>query len=77
MPVAYTNWVYDKGTVMEKDRIALERAKRQELRNERKGYRWIKINDKNKLFVPCDKQGNPTTQGLVMINNFKAYMGIK
>jgi hypothetical protein len=63
--------------VSEKDRIALEKAKRIERKNEKKGYRWIKINERNSVFVPCDKKGNPTKDGLHKINMLKLTLGIK
>ena len=72
-----TNWVHDNGVVSEKDRITLERAKRIEQKQKRKGYRWIKINERNSVFVPCDKKGNPTKEGLHKINMLKLTLGIK
>lgn len=77
MPATYDNWVYDKKTSTEKDRIELEKAKKQERKNAKHGYRWIKMNERNRLFVPCDKDGNPTKEGRKMMENFKKYMGIK
>lgn len=72
-----TNWVHEKGVVTEKDRIALERAKRMESKAKKKGWRWVKINERNKIFVPCDKEGNPTKDGLGRIKIFKEHLGIK
>ena len=72
-----TNWVHDKSVVLEKDRIALEKAKRIEQKQKKKGYRWIKINERNSIFVPCDKKGNPTKEGLHKINMLKLSLGIK
>lgn len=72
-----TNWVHDKSVVLEKDRIALEKAKRIEQKQKKKGYRWIKINERNSIFVPCDKKGNPTKDGLHKINMLKLTLGIK
>lgn len=72
-----TNWVHDKSVVLEKDKIALEKAKRIEQKQTKKGYRWIKINERNSIFVPCDKKGNPTKDGLHKINMLKLTLGIK
>lgn len=72
-----TNWVHEKGVVTEKDRIALERAKRMESKAKRKGWLWVKINERNKIFVPCDKESNPTKDGLERIKIFKEHLGIK
>lgn len=71
------NWVHDKSVVSERDRITLEKAKRMEQKNAKKGYRWIKINERNSIFVPCDKKGNPTKEGLHKINMLKLTLGIK
>ena len=71
------NWVHDNGVVSEKDRIALEKAKRIEQKQTSKGYRWIEINERNKIFVPCDKKGNPTKEGERKIQLFKNALGIK
>lgn len=72
-----TNWVHEKGVVTEKDRIALEHAKRMEHKAAKKGYRWIKINERNQVFVPCDKHGQPTKEGEEKIRIFKEHLGIK
>ena len=72
-----TNWVHEKGVVTEKDRIALERAKRMESKAKKKGWRWVKINERNQIFIPCDKGGNPTKDGLERIKIFKEHLGIK
>lgn len=77
MAAPTTNWVHEKGVVTEKDLKALERAKRIEARLEKHGYRWIKINERLKIFVPCDKQGEPTLDGQRRIALLKANMGIK
>lgn len=77
MAASTLNWVFESGVVLEKDRATLEKAKRIENKNLKKGYRWIKINERNKIFVPCDKKGNPTKEGLHKINMLKLSLGIK
>jgi hypothetical protein len=77
MAASTLNWVFGSGVVLEKDRATLEKAKRIENKNLKKGYRWIKINERNKIFVPCDKKGNPTKEGLHKINMLKLSLGIK
>ena len=77
MAASTLNWVFESGVVLEKDRATLEKAKRIERKNEKRGYRWIKINERNKIFVPCDKKGNPTKEGLHKINMLKLTLGIK
>jgi hypothetical protein len=77
MASTVTNWVHDNGVVSEKDRITLEKAKRIERKQTKNGYRWIEINERNKIFVPCDKKGNPTKEGERKIQLFKNALGIK
>lgn len=77
MSAAITNWIHDKSAVTEKDKCVLEKAKRQEQKKIKKGYRWIKINERNKIFVPCDKKGKPTKEGERKIQLFKNALGIK
>ena len=77
MPSSIVNWVYDKKVVYEKDKNTLEKAKRIEAKNKKKGYQWVKINERNKIFVPCDKKGNPTKEGERKIEVLKSALGIK
>lgn len=77
MAAQITNWVHEDGVVTEKDIKALERAKKIEDRLEKHGYKWVKINERLKIFVPCDKNGNPTLDGQRRIALLKANMGIK
>ena len=71
------NWVNDKGAVSEKDKTALEKAKRLESHDLKNGYRWYKINERNKILVPCNEKGYPTSKGLEKIKRFKEHLGIK
>ena len=71
------NWSFEKAEAHEREIRALERAKRQEEKLLKKGYCWIKINDRLKAFVPCDKNGNPTTEGMIKIKRLKISQGIK
>ena len=77
MAAPITNWVHEKGVVTEKDRIALEHAQRIEKKKEKMGYRWYKINERNKIFIPFGKDGKPTKEGDAAIERYKAYLGIK
>ena len=63
MAAPTTNWVHEEGVVTEKDIKALERAKKIEARLEKHGYKWVKINERIEIFVPCDNNGNPTLEG--------------
>lgn len=74
MAAPIISWVHDEGVVTEKDIKALERAKKIEDRLEKHGYKWVKINDMIKIFVPCDNNGNPTLEGQRRIALLKANM---
>ena len=77
MAAPITSWVHEDGVVTEKDIKALERAKNIEARLEKHGYKWVKINDRLEIFVPCDNNGNPTLEGQRRIAILKTAMGIK
>jgi len=71
-----TNWVSQSAspTVTESDRKGLEKAQKQEKKLLKHGYRWVKINDKLKIFVECDKKGHPTEKGQRVIAETKRRM---
>ena len=74
MAAPIISWVHEDGVVTEKDIKALERAKKIEARLEKHGYKWVKINDRLEIFVPCDNNGNPTFEGQRRIALLKANM---
>lgn len=74
MAAPTTNWLHEEGVVTEKDIKALEHAKKIEARLENNGYKWVKINERLEIFVPCDKNGNPTLEGQRRIVLLKANM---
>ena len=74
MAAPITSWVHEEGVVTEKDIKALERAKKIEYSLEKHGYKWVKINERIEIFVPCDNNGNPTLEGQRRIALLKANM---
>ena len=72
MAAPNTNWVYDKNIVGERERIALERAKRLETKMADNGYRWYKVDSRTKIFIECDDKGKPTKRGQEMIDRYKS-----
>lgn len=72
-----SNWARERGAVTEKDRLALQRAKKIERMQEKDGYRWVKINERIRLYVPCDANGKPTREGRRRIAILKESEGIK
>ena len=69
------NWVYEKKTSTEKDKKALEHVKALERKNIKQGYRWIRISPITEIHVPCDKDGNPTEEGMRRIRMLKNAKG--
>ena len=49
----------------------LEKCLKQEQKRKKKGYRFIKIGKNTEIFVPCDKDGNPTEEGQRKIARMK------
>lgn len=74
MAAPIISWVHEEGVVTEKDIKALEHAKKIEDRLEKHGYKWVKINERIKIFVPCDNNGNTTLEGQRRIALLKANM---
>ena len=77
MASSINNWVHEEGNVTDKDRLALERAKKMEHKLKKNGYRWIKINERLQTFVPCDENGKPTLEGECKIAMLKESQNIK
>ena len=77
MASSINNWVHEEGNVTDKDRLALERAKKMENKLKKNGYRWIKINERLQTFVPCDENGKPTLEGELKIAMLKESQNIK
>lgn len=50
---------------------ALEKAHAHERKQYKSGYRYIKINDRTKIMVECDADGNPTERGQKVIDAIK------
>ena len=72
MPLGITNWVKDSNLPSEKDYRTLKKAKLQERKKEKDGFRWIAISGRTRLLVECDEHGQPTKKGQEMINRYKA-----
>ena len=77
MASSINNWVHEEGNVTDKDRLALERAKKMENKLKKNGYRWIKINERLQTFVHCDENGKPTLEGERKIAMIKESQNIK
>lgn len=77
MASSINNWVHEEGNVTDKDRLALERAKKMENKLKKNGYRWIKINERLQTFVHCDEHGKPTLEGERKIAMLKESQNIK
>ena len=62
-----TNWAAWKPAVTENDKKTLAKANRIEKKLEKEGWRWVKIDKRTMIFVPCNKKGEPTEKGKEMI----------
>ena len=58
-------------TVTERDLKELEKAHRYEEKLKRKGFRWVVVNPRLKVFAECDRHGMPTAEGLARIERMK------
>lgn len=74
--MATTNWVYEKQSVSEKELKALEKAKTQESKKIKNGWKYYVITPRLKVLVPF-KKGKPTSDGVRMIDNIKKLVGVK
>ena len=63
------NWIKDKVTVSESALRAQEKAHQIERKRKRKGWRWVKVDMRTKVFVPCNGDGTPTDEGQRIIND--------
>lgn len=69
MATAYTNnWVHDNNAPSEASRRTLEKVKKMEKEKIKEGWRWIKLNQRTRFLVPCDKKGEPTEDGRRMMS---------
>ena len=67
-----------KKAVGEKELNALSKAKRQEERKIKKGWRYYRISNTFSILVPFDKRkGVPTDEGMRLIEIQKGILGIK
>ena len=70
-----SNWVSGFAISTEKDRYALNKAKRLEEKRIKQGWRYYKINERNQVLVPY-KNGKPTAQGLKIIAQQENILGV-
>ena len=66
-----TNFIAPKPAVTDADRKALEKAKKLESKQVKKGYRWYMVNNRSKVLVECDEHGTPTAKGMRVIEAHK------
>lgn len=63
-------WWHEQGL------MALDVAKRMENKRKKEGWRYVTLNRFHKVFVPCDKEGNPTKEGKERIERAKQILRI-
>lgn len=69
MAMAYiNNLANEKAIVKEAGLKAAEKVHRAETEKIKSGWRWITINPRTKVLIPCDKHGKPTKKGMELID---------
>lgn len=53
------------------------KQREKELRDMKKGWKFVEIAKGYQVFVPCDENGNPTEEGLKRIDRQLNLLGIK
>ena len=56
---------------------SLAQAKAIERKRLAQGWKYIRIDDRTEVLVPCDKNGKPTREGLMKIERHKAELFTK
>ena len=49
----------------------LANVQQQEIEKKSRGYRYVTLNNRTKVLVECDSNGNPTKRGQRQINSLK------
>ena len=70
-------WAEERREITQSARRAAKRGEKQEQERIKKGWRWVQVGTRTKILVPCDKEGNPTTDGQMRIQRLKENLGIK
>jgi hypothetical protein len=71
MATPLNNWVSNNEKVSEAALKAVEKLRKIEKKRRKEGWKWIRLSPRTKVFVPCDKRGNPTEVGQKIIENAK------
>lgn len=70
-------WADERRAVTQAARTAAKKGAKIEHERINQGWRWVKVGARSKILVPCDKNGNPTQDGLQRIERMKQSLGIK
>ena len=62
------NWIKDRASISDAARKAQEKAHQIERKRKRKGWRWVKVDVRTKVLVPCNGDGTPTAEGQRIIS---------
>ena len=71
MASTINNWASNTEKVTDSALKAVEKLHKREKKRLKEGWRWIKLSPRTKVFVPCDKKGSPTEDGLKIIAEAK------
>ena len=70
-------WADERRAVTQAAKAAAKKGAKMERERIKQGWRWVKVDQRSKILVPCDKKGNPTKDGLRRIERMKQNLGIK
>lgn len=70
-------WAEERKEVTTAALRASKKGAKQEKEKINRGWRYVKVGNVTKILVPCDKNGNPTIDGLKRISQLKKMLGIK
>ena len=69
-------WAELRCEVTDTARKAAQKCAKIEEERLSKGWRWIKVGTRTRIFVPCEKNGNPTKVGLKRIESLRKNLDI-
>lgn len=57
------NWALERRAVTDAAKRVATKAAKKEQELMKDGWRYVKLNDRVRCFVPCDAKGKPTKEG--------------
>lgn len=70
-------WAQERKESLIATRAAVKKGTKIEQKRIKAGWRYVQVNERTKILVPCDKKGKPTEEGEKKILALKKNLGIK